>query len=103
MANRMVKVKRETIQACMTCPLCRKLFRDATTISECLHTCEFLSLFLSLSSFVSPDLVLYFFQIFCSSLAMFSDLGWCYCSFSYLGFSWFDLCFVYVCIYMGVL
>lgn len=38
MANRVVKVRRETIQACMTCPLCRKLFRDATTISECLHT-----------------------------------------------------------------
>lgn len=29
--------------ACMTCPLCNKLFRDATTISECLHTCESLS------------------------------------------------------------
>ncbi|RYR01039.1 hypothetical protein Ahy_B06g079903 isoform B [Arachis hypogaea] len=38
MANRVVKVKRETIAACMTCPLCNKLFREATTISECLHT-----------------------------------------------------------------
>ncbi|GLT42372.1 hypothetical protein SLA2020_164210 [Shorea laevis] len=38
MANQVVKVKRETIVACMTCPLCNKLMRDATTISECLHT-----------------------------------------------------------------
>ncbi|MED6182064.1 hypothetical protein PIB30_025302 [Stylosanthes scabra] len=38
MANRVVKVKRETIAACMTCPLCNKLFKEATTISECLHT-----------------------------------------------------------------
>ncbi|XP_059432239.1 E3 ubiquitin protein ligase DRIP2 [Corylus avellana] len=38
MANPVVKVRRETIVACMTCPLCKKLFRDATTISECLHT-----------------------------------------------------------------
>ena len=35
-----VRVKREVLAACMTCPLCHKLFRDATTISECLHTCE---------------------------------------------------------------
>ncbi|CAH8264259.1 unnamed protein product [Arabidopsis lyrata] len=32
------KVKRETVVACMTCSLCEKLLRDATTISECLHT-----------------------------------------------------------------
>ncbi|KAL4604718.1 hypothetical protein ACB092_10G210200 [Castanea dentata] len=38
MANQVVRVRRETIVACMTCPLCNKLFRDATTISECLHT-----------------------------------------------------------------
>ncbi|GLU03621.1 hypothetical protein SLE2022_208100 [Rubroshorea leprosula] len=38
MANQVVKVRRETILACMTCPLCNKLLRDATTISECLHT-----------------------------------------------------------------
>ncbi|PON95032.1 TNF receptor-associated factor [Trema orientale] len=38
MANQVVKVRREPIAACMTCPLCHKLFRDATTISECLHT-----------------------------------------------------------------
>ncbi|KAL9394874.1 hypothetical protein Peur_014159 [Populus x canadensis] len=36
--HRVVKVRRETIEACMTCPLCNKLLRDATTISECLHT-----------------------------------------------------------------
>ncbi|KAG5587460.1 hypothetical protein H5410_047894 [Solanum commersonii] len=38
MTNQLVKVKRDVIAACMTCPLCHKLFRDATTISECLHT-----------------------------------------------------------------
>ncbi|KAG8663348.1 hypothetical protein MANES_01G201200v8 [Manihot esculenta] len=38
MANQFVKVKRETIASCMTCPLCNKLLKDATTISECLHT-----------------------------------------------------------------
>ncbi|XWS36378.1 hypothetical protein CRYUN_Cryun20dG0079900 [Craigia yunnanensis] len=38
MANQVVKVRREAIEACMTCPLCNKLLRDATTISECLHT-----------------------------------------------------------------
>ncbi|XP_016513876.2 E3 ubiquitin protein ligase DRIP2-like isoform X2 [Nicotiana tabacum] len=38
MANQVVKVKRDRIAACITCPLCHKLFRDATTVSECLHT-----------------------------------------------------------------
>ncbi|XVF71929.1 hypothetical protein PTKIN_Ptkin12aG0079300 [Pterospermum kingtungense] len=38
MANQVVKVRREAIVACMTCPLCNKLLKDATTISECLHT-----------------------------------------------------------------
>ncbi|KAJ6684991.1 E3 UBIQUITIN PROTEIN LIGASE DRIP1 [Salix purpurea] len=36
--HQVVKVRRETIAACMTCLLCNKLLRDATTISECLHT-----------------------------------------------------------------
>ncbi|KAJ0261890.1 hypothetical protein HA466_0049180 [Hirschfeldia incana] len=34
----MSKVKRERVVVCMTCPLCDNLLRDATTISECLHT-----------------------------------------------------------------
>ncbi|XWS31480.1 hypothetical protein CRYUN_Cryun23aG0080100 [Craigia yunnanensis] len=38
MANQIVKVRREAIVECMTCPLCNKLLKDATTISECLHT-----------------------------------------------------------------
>ncbi|CAN6343685.1 unnamed protein product [Urochloa humidicola] len=33
-----VMVKRELLASCMTCPLCRRLVREATTISECLHT-----------------------------------------------------------------
>lgn len=39
-----VKVKRQTVEACMTCPLCNKLLKDATTISLCLHTCSSLDL-----------------------------------------------------------
>ncbi|XP_011029887.1 PREDICTED: E3 ubiquitin protein ligase DRIP2-like isoform X2 [Populus euphratica] len=38
MLGQVVKVQKERIAACMTCPLCNKLFREATTISECLHT-----------------------------------------------------------------
>lgn len=37
-SNRVVKVRRDELAACMTCPICNKLFRDATTIPECLHT-----------------------------------------------------------------
>jgi hypothetical protein len=44
MASQIVKVKRDKLAACMACPLCNKLFRDATTISECLHTCQCFSL-----------------------------------------------------------
>ncbi|KAG8389262.1 hypothetical protein BUALT_Bualt02G0210700 [Buddleja alternifolia] len=38
MSHQVVRVRREAIAPCMTCPLCHKLFRDATTIIECLHT-----------------------------------------------------------------
>ncbi|XP_042517976.1 E3 ubiquitin protein ligase DRIP2-like [Macadamia integrifolia] len=38
MTSQVVKVRKATLAACMTCPLCNKLLRDATTISECLHT-----------------------------------------------------------------
>ncbi|CAN8295258.1 unnamed protein product [Cochlearia groenlandica] len=34
----MSKVKREMMMACLSCPLCDNILRDATTISECLHT-----------------------------------------------------------------
>uniref|UniRef100_A0ACD6A2B7 Uncharacterized protein n=1 Tax=Avena sativa TaxID=4498 RepID=A0ACD6A2B7_AVESA len=33
-----VMVKRDLLASCMTCPICNRLLRDATTISECLHT-----------------------------------------------------------------
>lgn len=33
-------VKRDLLLRCLTCPLCDRLLRKATTISECLHTCE---------------------------------------------------------------
>lgn len=46
MSHQVVKVRREALAPCMTCPLCHKLFREATTIIECLHTCDcFSSLF----------------------------------------------------------
>ncbi|XP_043723523.1 E3 ubiquitin protein ligase DRIP2-like [Telopea speciosissima] len=38
MTSQVVKVRKDTLAACMTCPLCNKLLREATTISECLHT-----------------------------------------------------------------
>ncbi|KAG6497338.1 hypothetical protein ZIOFF_045237 [Zingiber officinale] len=37
-ASKVVKVRREVLAACMKCPICQKLLRDATTIPECLHT-----------------------------------------------------------------
>ncbi|GER55288.1 ring finger protein, partial [Striga asiatica] len=37
-ARQPVKIRWETVAPCMTCPLCHKLFRNATTIIECLHT-----------------------------------------------------------------
>lgn len=36
--NQVVKLRRKAIAACMTCPICNKLLRDATTIPECCHT-----------------------------------------------------------------
>ncbi|GAB2220107.1 hypothetical protein Droror1_Dr00007750 [Drosera rotundifolia] len=33
-----VRVKRDKLEPCLTCPLCDKLFTDATTVSDCLHT-----------------------------------------------------------------
>ena len=53
-----VMVKRDLLARCMTCPLCRRLLRDATTISECLHTCE--SPAASLATYVHPS---YYFVI----------------------------------------
>ncbi|KAG8370756.1 hypothetical protein BUALT_Bualt13G0016600 [Buddleja alternifolia] len=38
MSHQVVKVRREAVAPCMTCPICDKLLRDATTIIECLHT-----------------------------------------------------------------
>lgn len=80
--NLVVKVKRETIAACMTCPICNTLLRDATTISECLHTCKSFQthFFLIIIVFCFPILLVftlahlnfYVFLPFCSS---YYDLG----------------------------
>ncbi|KAL6636923.1 hypothetical protein ACP70R_024495 [Stipagrostis hirtigluma subsp. patula] len=37
-ARGLARVRREALAACMTCPLCRGLLREATAIAECLHT-----------------------------------------------------------------
>lgn len=46
-ARGLARVRREALAACMTCPLCRGLLREATAITVCLHTCEFPLLSLS--------------------------------------------------------
>lgn len=106
MANQVVKVKRETIAACMTCPLCNNLFRDATTISECLHTCESLvclslcwvsnpSLFLSFSFFHLLILGIWnvLWCFFCV-LYVFHVVGFCYYAFSFLNFACLTILFM---------
>ncbi|KAL7210085.1 hypothetical protein ACSBR1_031615 [Camellia fascicularis] len=37
-SSQAVAVRSERIATCMTCPICNKLFKNATTITECLHT-----------------------------------------------------------------
>ncbi|KAF8659444.1 hypothetical protein HU200_058474 [Digitaria exilis] len=37
-AGDVVRLKRSALAACLTCPLCGRLLRDAATITECLHT-----------------------------------------------------------------
>uniref|UniRef100_A0A804P851 RING-type domain-containing protein n=1 Tax=Zea mays TaxID=4577 RepID=A0A804P851_MAIZE len=37
-ARRLARVRREALAACMTCPLCRGLLREATAVALCLHT-----------------------------------------------------------------
>lgn len=59
MAGQVVKVKSEILQACMTCPLCKKLLRDATTISLCLHTCMFLFPSLEFCPFLFPMILIW--------------------------------------------
>ncbi|CAJ1902419.1 unnamed protein product [Sphenostylis stenocarpa] len=68
MSNQVPKVRRDTIVACMTCPLCNKLFREATTISECLHTCEPSSLSIRVNFFSD-------FSAFASSFTLRPDAG----------------------------
>jgi hypothetical protein len=40
-----------TLNQHLTCPLCRGYFVDATTIVDCLHSCEYFSKFQSLFLF----------------------------------------------------
>ncbi|KAL6971744.1 RING-type E3 ubiquitin transferase [Sarracenia purpurea var. burkii] len=36
--KQVVSIRSQRIAPCMTCPICNKLFKNATTITECLHT-----------------------------------------------------------------
>ncbi|KAK2975546.1 hypothetical protein RJ640_011545 [Escallonia rubra] len=39
-ANGSIQVPSRKLAALMTCPICNKIFKDPTNISECLHTCQ---------------------------------------------------------------
>lgn len=39
--DEVVKLPKKLVAACMTCPICNNLYRDATTVAECLHTCKY--------------------------------------------------------------
>lgn len=54
-----VRVRREALVSCMTCPLCNKLLEEATTISECLHSCEF-SAILMMAWILSSNVMIWF-------------------------------------------
>ncbi|RLM86922.1 median body protein-like [Panicum miliaceum] len=41
-ADEAAMVGRSSIAPCVTCGLCGGILRDATTVSECLHSCELL-------------------------------------------------------------
>ena len=104
-SSQLVKVKRDTLRPCMTCPLCHNFFKDATTISTCLHTCS------SLSHSISMLLLIFFYSLSfgfwrCSCLSTPANCNalffvWppicvlasrCSCSLIYIqlpGFSWF--------------
>jgi hypothetical protein len=45
-ADEVVMVRRSAVAPCVTCGLCGGILRDATTVSECLHSCELLAHFL---------------------------------------------------------
>jgi len=36
----LTKVLSKEVKPCLACPICTNPFKDATTISECLHTCK---------------------------------------------------------------
>lgn len=64
-----VMVKRAALVACLTCPLCGRLLRDAATITECLHTCEFPP---TAPSLPAPRFV---FSLACDRSAMWPNYG----------------------------
>ena len=43
------KVKLKSVNPCITCALCKGYLIDATTITECLHTCKYAVVMVDLS------------------------------------------------------
>jgi len=41
--GQVAKVRRDTLEALFTCPLCKQLYNEALSINECMHTCMFKS------------------------------------------------------------
>ena len=41
----MIKVEKKKVANYMTCRICDGFYRDATTIQECLHSCEHTTIF----------------------------------------------------------
>lgn len=39
------KIKLKTLNSHITCKICRGYLIDATTVTECLHTCKYINIF----------------------------------------------------------
>lgn len=75
-----VRVRREALVSCMTCPLCNKLLEEATTISECLHSCEF-SVILMMAWILSSNVMIWVCCVvwyYGLGLSYYSELMLCY-------------------------
>ncbi|MBA0574820.1 hypothetical protein Golob_024090 [Gossypium lobatum] len=60
MSNDYINVQRRPLMEFLTCPLCSNIYREATTICVCLHTCNYLMLnILLLSKNNKKTLVVY--------------------------------------------
>lgn len=84
-----VKLKRELLEARMTCPLCHKILREATTLSECLHSCmpcAPLPCFSDLGLSLFPEFFFSFLELVVPCFYGFQDVGMSWLRFVGLGF-----------------